>query len=274
VATLTFWGVRGSIPSCGPETVRYGGNTSCVSIEHGDCLVILDAGTGIRKLGAHLLRREPRGGFKGNILLTHEHWDHIQGLPFFGPAFSPENRFVIYGERKRRPLAQIIGDQMQEPYFPIEMEAFEAEISFVEVGPGDALELGDEVWMTAHRLNHPNDALGYLLDVAGKRVAYVTDHEHAPGQLSPAVLQMAHGVDVLIHDAQYTRERLQRERRGWGHSAWEDVVELAIEARVRSLFLYHHDPDATDEELDQRLIEVRARLPRADIAREGWTLQL
>lgn len=274
MATLTFWGVRGSIPTCGPETVRYGGNTSCVSIEHEDCLVILDAGTGIRKLGAHLLRRGHLDGMKGSILLTHEHWDHIQGLPFFAPAFGPENRFVIYGERKRRPLAEIIGDQMQEPYFPIEMDAFKAEISFVEVGPGDALELGEGVRMTAHRLNHPNHALGYLLDIAGRRVAYVTDHEHAPGQLSPAVLEMAHDVDVLIHDAQYSRERLQRERRGWGHSAWEDVVDLAIAARVHRLFLFHHDPDATDKELDERLIQVQERLPRAEIAREGRTLEL
>lgn len=274
MTTLTFWGVRGSIPACGPETVRYGGNTSCVSIEHEDCLIILDAGTGIRKLGTHLLRRAHLGGIKGNILLTHEHWDHIQGLPFFAPAFSPENRFVIYGERKRLPLAEIIRDQMQEPYFPIEMDAFQAGISFVEVGPGDELQLDDEIRMTAHRLNHPNEALGYLLNIAGKRVAYVTDHEHEPGQLSQTVLEMARGVDVLIHDAQFSRERLQSDRRGWGHSAWEDVVDLAIEARVHRLFLFHHDPDATDEELDDRLRQVQERFLRAEPAREEVALSL
>jgi phosphoribosyl 1,2-cyclic phosphodiesterase len=272
--TLTFWGVRGSIPACGPETVRYGGNTSCVSIEIDDRLIILDAGTGIRKLGTHLLRRDHLGGIKGCVLLTHEHWDHIQGLPFFAPAFSPENRFVIYGERKRRPLAEIIRDQMQEPYFPIEMDAFEAEISFVEVSPGDELELGDDIRMTPHRLNHPNGALGYLLNIAGRRVAYVTDHEHEPGQLSPTVLEMARDADVLIHDAQYNRERLRRDRKGWGHSAWEDVVDLAIDRRVDRLFLFHHDLDATDEELDERRTQVQERFPRAELAREGVTLPL
>ena len=140
MATLTFWGVRGSIPACGPETVRYGGNTSCVSVEHLDSLVILDAGTGIRKLGAHLVARGHSNTINGSILLTHQHWDHIQGLPFFAPAFSQENRFVIYGQRKRRPLAELIRDQMQEPYFPIEMAAFQADIGFVEVGPGDTFD--------------------------------------------------------------------------------------------------------------------------------------
>jgi phosphoribosyl 1,2-cyclic phosphodiesterase len=134
MATLTFWGTRGSIPACGPETVRYGGNTSCVSIEYDDELIVLDAGTGIRKLGSDLLRRGHPGRIKGSILLTHQHWDHIQGLPFFAPAFSPENQFVIYGERKTRPLAEIIRDQMREPYFPIGIEAFRADIGFIEVG--------------------------------------------------------------------------------------------------------------------------------------------
>jgi phosphoribosyl 1,2-cyclic phosphodiesterase len=128
--------------------------------------------------------------------------------------------------------------------------------------------------MTAHRLNHPDGALGYLLDVAGKRVAYVTDHEHGAGQLSPTVLEMARDVDVLIHDAQYSRDRLRHDRMGWRHSAWEDVVDLAIDARTRRLFLFHHDPDATDEDLDNRQRQVRERFPQAELAREGLTLTL
>jgi phosphoribosyl 1,2-cyclic phosphodiesterase len=270
MASLTFWGVRGSIASCGSDTVRHGGNTSCVSVEHEDSLIILDAGTGIRRLGADLVRRG-RVGIEGSILLSHEHWDHIQGLPFFGPAFAAGNRFVIYGERKGRPLAEIIGAQMREPYFPVEMEAFQADIQFVEVGPGDEVQLGDDTRMTAFRLNHPGGAVGYVLDVAGKRLAYVTDHEHVPGQLSPTVLEMVRGVDILIHDAQYDRERLRTDRAGWGHSAWEDVVDLAIDARVQTLLLYHHDPDATDDALDDRLRQAQERFMGTVMAKEGLT---
>jgi phosphoribosyl 1,2-cyclic phosphodiesterase len=273
VATLTFWGVRGSIPTCGRETIRHGGNTSCVSIEHGDCLVILDAGTGIRRLGTHLLSQGRPGGIEGSILLSHEHWDHIQGLPFFAPLFSTGHRFVIYGEPKRGTLEEIIRNQMREPYFPIELDAFEASIRFVDVGPGHEIQLGEAVSATTHRLTHPNGALGYLLHVDGKRVAYVTDHEHEAGHLSPEVLDMTRGADILIHDSQYSREHLQKDRRGWGHSAWEDVVDLALEARVQTLFLFHHDPDATDEELDDRLARACQRFPGARMAREGLTVR-
>ena len=273
MATLTFWGVRGSIAACGMETIRHGGNTSCVSIEHGDCLVILDAGTGIRKLGTHLLGRGRPGGVEGSILLSHEHWDHIQGLPFFAPLFSAGHRLVIYGEPKDRGLEDIIRNQMRAPYFPIALDAFEASIRFVEVGPGQEIGLGEGVRATTHRLNHPNGALGYLLNVAGKKVAYVTDHEHEPGRLSPDVVAMVRGADILIHDSQYSRDLLQRDRGGWGHSAWEDVVDLAIEARVETLYLFHHDPDATDDDLDERLSRARERFPGSRMAKEGLTVE-
>jgi phosphoribosyl 1,2-cyclic phosphodiesterase len=272
MATLTFWGVRGSIAASGPETIRHGGNTSCVSIEHEGVLVILDAGTGIRKLGTRLLSEGRPGGIEGSILLSHEHWDHIQGLPFFAPAFSPGHRFVIYGEPKNHGLEEIIRSQMQAPYFPIDLDAFEASIRFVEVGPGQEIPLGHGVRATTHRLNHPNGALGYLLHVDGKRVAYVTDHEHGLGRLSPEVLDMARGADILIHDSQYDRDLLRRDRTGWGHSAWEDAVDLAIEAGVQTLFLFHHDPDATDEELDHRLARACERFPGTRMAREGLTV--
>ncbi len=273
MATMTFWGVRGSIAACGPEMIRHGGNTSCVSIEHGDCLVILDAGTGIRQLGNHLLSQNRPGGVEASILLSHEHWDHIQGLPFFAPAFSAGHRLVIYGEPKNRSLEELIRNQMQAPYFPIGLDTFEASIRFVDVGPGQEIHLGEGVRATTHRLNHPNGALGYLLHVGGKRVAYVTDHEHEPGRLSPGVLEMARDADILVHDSQYSRDRLHRDRGGWGHSAWEDVVDLAIEAGVRTLFLFHHDPEATDEELDDRLARARERFSGADMAREGLTVR-
>ena len=273
MATLTFWGVRGSIPACGPEMIRHGGNTSCVSVEHGDCLVILDAGTGIRRLGNHLLSQGRPGGVECSILLSHEHWDHIQGLPFFAPAFSSGHRLTIYGEPKKRALEEIIRSQMQAPYFPIALDAFQASIRFVEIGPGQEIPLGEAVWATTHRLNHPNGALGYLLHVDGKRVAYVTDHEHERGRLSPGVVDMARGADILIHDSQYNRDLLASDRTGWGHSAWEDVVDLAIEAGVQTLFLFHHDPDATDAELEDRLARACERFPGTRSAREGLTLR-
>jgi phosphoribosyl 1,2-cyclic phosphodiesterase len=273
--TLTFWGVRGSIPAPGLHTITFGGNTSCVSVEYRGHVIIFDAGTGLRQLGLALMARE-KPPITGSLFLTHTHWDHIQGLPFFTPAFTPENHFVIYGEaRPRYSLVDLMADQIQHPFFPVEMQdLFRAQIDFRELASGDTVEIDPQIRVTAFRLTHPNAALGYVLQLAETRVAYVTDHEHALEQLSPAVLEAVRGVDVLIHDAQYSRDELRHGKQGWGHSAWEDVVHLAQEAQVTHLFLFHHDPAATDEHLNERQFLAQQIFPQTFVAREGLKVPL
>lgn len=275
-AALTFWGCRGSIPAPGLHTVVFGGNTSCVSVEYEKNLLIFDAGSGIRKLGTYLMAREDLHTIRGSVFLTHTHWDHIHGLPFFVPAFAPENQFTIYGEGKRKlSLAEVLEDQMQAPYFPVDMgTAFQAHIKFQEVFPHQALRIYDAITVTPFRLHHPNTAVGYLVQIEDVQVAYVTDHEHNVGQFSPEVLRMVRGIDVLIHDAQYSRADLRHGKTGWGHSAWEDVVDLAREAQVQQLFLYHHDPEATDEQLNERQFLAQQIFPSTLVAREGLKVPL
>ncbi len=273
---VTFWGVRGSIASPGLHTVVFGGNTSCVSIETQDHIVILDAGSGIRELGQYLMKRNGLKGIDGSILLSHLHWDHIQGLPFFVPARAQENQFTIYGEGKYRlGLSQILAGQMQAPYFPVSMDAvFRAQVKFREVCARQRIEIQPDLFVTPFCLTHPNGALGYLLQIKGRRIAYVSDHEHSIGQLSPNVLEMVPSVDLLIHDAQYSREELANDKRGWGHSAWEDVVELASEAQVEQLLLFHHDPEATDAVLNERQFLAQEKFPHTIVAREGLKIPL
>jgi phosphoribosyl 1,2-cyclic phosphodiesterase len=273
---VTFWGVRGSIASPGLHTVVFGGNTSCVSVETQGHVIILDAGSGLRELGQYLLKRNDLNSIDGSIFLSHLHWDHIQGLPFFVPARAQENQFTIYGERKyQQSLAQLLAGQMQAPYFPVDMHTvFRAQVTFHEVEAKRSVEVYPNLFVTPFRLTHPNGALGYLLQVEGRRIAYVTDHEHAIGQLSPEVREMVFGADLLIHDAQYSREELANGKRGWGHSAWEDVVELAIVSRVEHLVLFHHDPEATDEMLNERQFLAQEKFPYTTVAREGLKVPL
>ncbi|HEY5870043.1 MAG TPA: MBL fold metallo-hydrolase [Candidatus Tectomicrobia bacterium] len=273
--TLTFWGVRGSIPSPGLHTITFGGNTSCVSVEYHEHVIIFDAGSGLRPLGLALMARGTPP-ITGSLFLTHTHWDHIQGLPFFTPAFTPQNQFAIYGEaRPRYPLVELMEDQIQHPFFPIEMQdLFQAHIDFRELASGDTVEIDPQIQVTAFRLTHPNAALGYVLQLDALRVAYVTDHEHPLEHLSPAVQQAVTGVDLLIHDAQYSREEIRQGKQGWGHSAWEDVVQLALEAQVHQLFLFHHDPTATDEHLNERQFLAQQIFPQTFVAREGLKIPL
>ncbi len=252
-ARLTFWGCRGSIPTPGPDTVVFGGNTSCVSIEYGQHLLIFDAGTGLRVLGQRLASQPDPEGVQGHIFLSHAHWDHIQGLPFFVPAFRLGAPFTIYGERKGElSLADILGAQMQTPFFPVSMEmGFQSNVQLQEVAPEQSLPIGTDITVTPFQLYHPGGAVGYWARIGDVSIACVTDHEHPVGEGDSSVLSAVRGVDILIHDAQYSRVELMQSKLGWGHSAWEDVIDLARAAQVKQLFLFHHDPTRTDEELSQ-----------------------
>lgn len=274
-ALLTFWGCRGSIPTPGPDTVVFGGNTSCVSLEYGQDLLIFDAGTGIRALGQRLMSSLNIDALRGSIFLSHTHWDHIQGLPFFTQAFHLGVPFTIYGERKGElSLADLLGTQMQTPFFPVSMEAIQSHIRLREVMPDQPVPIGAEITVTPFRLHHPDGAVGYRVRIGDTSIAYVTDHEHPVGHVAPDMLAAIHGVDVLIHDSQYSRDELRQGKQGWGHSAWEDVIDLARAAQVKQLFLFHHDPARTDEELSQRELMAQDLFPAARMAREGLQIQL
>jgi len=280
--SVRLWGVRGSIPTASRDTVGYGGNTPCVEVRVSgvEDIFIWDGGTGLRELGRFL--RVAGGATRGFLCFSHFHWDHIQGLPFFEPAYVPGNTFSVVGPAQpTADLLQILSGQMASVYFPVGLEQFGARLTFQEIGEG-RVTLGGVVFDTLSAL-HPGCALVYRLSHGGKRVVYATDNElplgwkaaggssaHEVGRL----VRFFEGAEVLIHDAQYTPDELTR-RRGWGHSAWPDVLDIAVEAGVKQLLLFHHDPDHSDGVLDeiqasvhQRVREIGATL-RCSLAREG-----
>ncbi len=266
---LRFWGVRGSIPVPGPHTAGVGGNTSCLSLQIDGHIFVFDAGTGIRQLGRYL-EEEDRTSWLGSVFLTHYHWDHIQGLPFFEPAFRSENRFRIFAERKKGlSIEKILSEQMQSPYFPVSLDALEGLVTFVEVSERSGIEPLPNVKQRTIRLNHPNGALGYRVDSPEGSFSFITDHEHPSEGLSHAVVDFVRGVTVLVHDAQYTPEEKRSAKAGWGHSSWEEAALTARAAEVKMLYLTHHDPDRTDDELNHILHQARAIFPRTEIARES-----
>jgi phosphoribosyl 1,2-cyclic phosphodiesterase len=286
--TVTFWGTRGSIPTPGARTARYGGNTSCVAVEGpGEQLVILDAGTGIRELGLTLVERQ-NGALKAEILLSHTHWDHIQGLPYFKPFFAPGNAVRIWGSKQgATSLDAILHLQMDPAVFPVPLTAVSATLSVEEVRPGGEFTVGP-FRAQAMQLRHPGTTLAYRLTPVsgGKSVAYVTDNELGPGGKYEMPARWRHDlvrfltdVDVLIHDAMYTPNELETHR-GWGHSSYEEAVDLAVDAQAKQLVLFHHEPEHDDGVLDDLVAAARVAMERRGAttevvaAREGLQLSL
>jgi phosphoribosyl 1,2-cyclic phosphodiesterase len=285
--TVTFWGTRGSIPTPGAHTARYGGNTPCVAVEiAGKQLLILDAGTGIRGLGNRLVEQQ-NGAVNAEILLSHAHWDHIQGLPHFRPFYSPGNAVRIWGSRQgTMALEAILRQQMDPAVFPIPLDALSASLTVQHVEPGEFTVGAFRV--RAMKLRHPGTTLGYRLTpvAGGAALAYVTDNElgDGPAYGTPAswrsdFVRFLDGVDLLIHDAMYTPEELETHR-GWGHSTFEQAVTVAAEAGARRLVLFHHEPEHGDALVDRllddarRLATRRARPTEVLAAQESMTLTL
>ena len=285
--TLRFWGTRGSIPSPGMATARYGGNTPCVELRTADgWLVILDAGTGIRELGRSLMERANGDGVDGDIFLTHAHWDHIQGIPFFAPLFHRGNHFTIWGSRSlQTSIDRVVRDQMSPVVFPVTFEELQARIDFQELAEERRAGCGYEVRAIAVR--HPGGALGYRFterNGGDGGLVYVSDNELSaqahyddPPHWRERIVEFTRGADVLVHDSMYTADEYASFV-GWGHSTYEDAVELALEAEVKRLVLFHHRPERTDDEVDRcaaRCRElVKARGARLEViaAAEGMTL--
>ena len=279
---LTFWGVRGSAPAPGRHTLRYGGNTPCVELWLGSHLFILDAGTGLRELGhqLHSELRVPESGVPGLeacILLSHYHWDHVQGLPFFEPLYFAGNTFHLFGPRPagngRTGLNQILDALFTAPYFPVSTAALKAAYSLGELDGNSQFTLGPARIRTCP-LNHPQGALAYRLEAGGVAIVYATDHEPGQAEADQALRTLARGADLLISDAQYRPEELGAQKQGWGHGSWESAAALARDADVKHLMLFHHEPLRSDEELDALLEQARRAFPQTSAAAEGTTVEL
>jgi phosphoribosyl 1,2-cyclic phosphodiesterase len=296
---VKFWGVRGSIASPGPETVNYGGNTSCIEVRVGGEIVILDAGTGIRKLGLALGAEFKDRPINLNLLITHTHWDHIQGFPFFPPAYEPHNAVTIYGyEGAKLGLQSTLTSQMENPYFPISLRQMPGHIVIRELKEM-SFQLGS-IAVKAHLVNHPGFCVGYRLFTPGGSISYLPDVElfqqartrckdlsgaarrqafATVPEEDRATLEFIRDSDVLILDSQYDDAEHQ-ERIGWGHSCFEDSVTFAMEGGVRRLFMFHHDPDHTDEKISRMAALAREMAQRShspliiEAAREGCEVTL
>jgi len=270
---VRFWGVRGSTPTPQRENLRYGGNTPCVELRTPNSLFVFDCGTGLRVLGNALRREFGRRPIRARVFLSHYHWDHIQGIPFFVPLYSDQNSFTFHSFRATDTgLEQALQDQMLNPYFPVDMTAMRAHRQFHEIGE-ERLTF-DGVHITTRRLNHPQGCLGFRVEHRGRILVYATDNEPGDTQGDHNVRALAEGADVLIYDSQYTPEEYFTARRNWGHSTWEEAVRLAREVRVKKLVLFHHDPDHNDRFVDSILRKARRGFRHTLAASEGLKLRL
>ncbi len=267
---VKFWGVRGSIATPGASYVQFGGNTSCVEMSFGGQRVILDAGTGIRNFGHWFLRRNLR---TAHILLSHTHWDHIVGFPFFSPAYRDGLTFTVMAGHlaKSGGIRRVLSSQMAEPTFPVPIEIMKARLEFEDFTAGDMFNIGHGIRVRTAPLNHPDGATGYRLEYHGKALCYLTDTEHIPGKPDQNILGLIEGADVLIYDSTYTEKEFPA-RVGWGHSTWEEGMRLCRAANVKSLAIYHHDPDHDDLFMEQLEAESRDAWSGNIVARENMRL--
>ena len=269
---VKFWGVRGSIATPSPKHVAYGGNTSCVEVACGGRRLIFDAGTGIRNLGHWLLRKDV---CEAHLLLSHTHWDHINGFPFFSPAFHQDKSFTIMAGHvfDDGGIKQIMARQMAMPNFPVPLEAMQSSLSFEDFKAGENFKLHNNILVRTVPLNHPYGATGYRLEYRGKAMCYVTDTEHVPGKPDENVLSLIEGADLVIYDSTYTDDEFPN-KVGWGHSTWQEGIRLAQLADAKMLVIFHHDPDHEDGFMERLEAESRAAWSGAIVARENMRINI
>ncbi|HEX4007369.1 MAG TPA: MBL fold metallo-hydrolase [Acidobacteriaceae bacterium] len=269
---LRFWGVRGSIPTPHADRLRYGGNTTCVEIgSRADSeAVLIDCGSGLRVLGEDLAHRPPLSRI--HILLTHFHWDHIQGLPYFPPLFRSDVEFVFYTNRPPDKVRGLLQVQMAEPFFPVPFEAIPARAEFRHIECGRPFRAGP-LTVEAVALNHPQGAVGYRLESSGTVSVFASDHEYGNLAIDAGLIRASRDADLLIMDAQYTPEEYAG-KVGWGHSSYAHAAHAANAANVDRLVLFHHDPTHTDIFLDTMLAATQELFPRTQMASEGKALHV
>lgn len=283
---ITFFGVRGSIATSGRDFARFGGNTTCVEVEHSGTILVLDAGTGLRALGQKLAAQSRMldRPISATFFFSHLHWDHIQGFPFFSPAFLPGTRLELFGpigsDGAATTLEQVLAKQMQAPTFPVPIGAMPSQKQFHTIEDGAYREIGPFI-VKARALCHPQGSLGYRIEAAGRTFCFATDTEHrADGTIDESLLELARSADVLAYDAQYTESEYEGKngtgpsRKGWGHSTYVAAAEIAKAAGAKSLVLTHHDPSHSDDVLEAIEREARSLFPASRAAREGMTVNL
>ena len=273
--SVRFWGVRGSIACSGPRTARYGGNTSSLEVRCGGRMLLFDAGTGFRYLGNSLASSREAEPLDADLFLTHTHFDHVCGLPFFRPFFQPQNRFRLWAGHlgEGMTLRRVLGEFMMSPLFPVPPQVFRARMEYREFKAGETLHPDDGVAVRTATLNHPDGATGYRVDYAGKSLCYLTDTEHVPNAPDRNILELIAGADLVIYDSMYTDAEYDTYV-GWGHSTWQEGIRLCRAAGAKRLAVFHHDPEHDDEMLDGIAREVEKLLPGSLVAQDGLLVKL
>jgi phosphoribosyl 1,2-cyclic phosphodiesterase len=270
---IRFWGVRGTIACPSTSHAKYGGNTSCIEVMVGDRTVIFDAGTGIRNLGTELLKRDIR---EAHLLMSHTHWDHINGFPFFVPAYDPSRSLHIMAGHLANGnggIQDVLNAQMLSPMFPVPLETMQSKLRFEDFKAGDQFKLYPDVNIRTAPLRHPNGATGYRIEHDGKSVCYITDTEHVPGEPDQNILGLIEGSDLVIYDSTYTEEEFVT-KVGWGHSTWNEGLALCQAANVKRFAIFHHEPDHDDDFVDGIEAEAQATWEHSFAAREGMVVSL
>lgn len=270
---IKYWGVRGSIACPSAKYVMYGGNTSCVEVACGGHRIVLDCGTGLRNFGHWMMRKNIK---KVDILMSHTHWDHINGFPFFSPAFRDGYEFTIRAGHllaNNMNIKDVMAGQMNQPTFPVPIEAMHSKLEFQDFNAGDTFELGNGIIVKTLPLNHPDNATGYRIEYKGKVFCYITDTEHVPDKPDENVLELIEGADLVTYDCTYT-DREFPGKVGWGHSTWQEGVRLCLRAGAKRLAIFHHDPDHEDPFMERLEAEARLAWEGAMVARENMRIVL